>query len=223
MSLSKSIERQLARIEEAVSEIVSPTESPTESPRERYEREAAARMENFYDQLSDTFCTLIDKMPERWAMHVIDELNTREDGFEDLKLSYYGGEILTSLSPVTSVACNIVGRQVHFKEREDDKSLGVAEDPGPLALPEELCQWLSGCTFHVGQYGIVELHKNDAPPMLYRFNHFVCEACSYWHPAPMGAHNPEERPFPSCLLCGGFVGNWYECRDRREKISRDKP
>ncbi len=212
-----SIKDRLAKLESEASESVS----PAESPRERYEREAAARMEIFYDQLSDTFCTLIDKMPERWAMHVVDEMNAREDGFNDLFLSYFGQEALASLSPVTSVACCIAGRQVRFKENAEFQA--AAKNPGPLALPEELCQFLSGCTFHVGQYGIAELQRTGAPPLLYRFDHFACEACRYWYPGPRGAHDRAAVPFPSCLLCGGFVGNWYECRDRREQKQKEKP
>ncbi len=204
MKLSKAIEAQLQRIEAGVQKLEL----------EAKEAQTDARPDNLelcYNALLGLFDELLGRMPEKWARHVIEELEAKEDGAHEIFLAYCYGELLTRLSTVTAVACQIVGRHHRFNEYGNK-----VHESGPLELPGELCQWFNGFSMQAGSYGIVVLHHTDTPVMMYRFDHWACEQCSYWHPGPRAAQDAPAAPFRACLLCGGFVGSYYERRARRE-------
>ncbi len=220
MKPNRAIEKQLREIEQKIEVrealLVGPKDSQPWRPGH------PLRLEFLYDLLLGQMDKLLETMPDEFASTIVEELeNTLDQDPALLWNCHYdiGLSLKAGLSPLAAFFVDIAAHHAQLADPALAGSRG--SNRGPLALPGELCELLSHCSarlYEVGQ-GVVLTPGNNAPELLYRFDHWQCAACAYRVPGPKDKADYDRAPFRACPLCGDFCGDWFERRDR-EKVSK---
>lgn len=212
MKLNKNIEKQLAEIEKRIaakeSKAAAATKAATKEP---WRCHTETRLGWLQDTLLEFFDRLLNAMPEKWALYVVEELEEFDDPIKVIWNSHYhiSLSVKYELSPLTAVAINLAAIHTNFADPETP-SIGKLL---PLMLPESLCKFLADCTATANNGGLL-LTTSDGQQYSYECMYWECEDCAYYVPGPVDKANADTSLFRACPVCGGFCGDWFMRRDR---------
>ncbi|RYX80619.1 hypothetical protein EON83_27725 [bacterium] len=207
MRLSKSIERQLSRIESTIAE----REQPQETPRQRFERESAEAMRRHWQKYADCIFQMLDVMDADYHNIVVKELEAAPpENIRGVSQCHETGGV-GLLPPLSSGVCRYARRLIHQE--------GLSY-PIPCAMPASICQFLIEHGQEIFRHPETMPRGNGrwpdyVPQYAWLSGRIQCSQCYFPmpHKSP-GMHRinfatfldgPDtiEIPFKKCPHCGG--------------------